>query len=146
MRSRCTWSLAGCAWAQDDHDVVLHVPAGIQVRGDADFLQKVLTNLIDNAARYSRRGTTITVTGEEAAGHAQISVADQGVGIDPAEQALIFERFYRGKGQAEHTSGTGMGLAISRAIVEAHGGDLKVLSQPGRGSVFTMTLPSARPD
>ena len=70
-----------------------------------------------------------------------ISVADQGMGIDPAEQGLIFERFYRARGQADGTSGTGMGLAISRAIAEAHGGSITVTSQPGRGSVFTIWLP-----
>ena len=132
-----------CSWAEERHSLVVNVPQDLRVRGDAQFLQKVLTNLIENAAKYSPAGTAITVTGEQRDRRALISVADQGLGIDPAEQALIFERFYRGRGHAEQTAGTGMGLALSRAIVEAHGGTLEVLSQPGRGSVFTMEVPVA---
>jgi two-component system, OmpR family, sensor histidine kinase KdpD len=73
-----------------------------------------------------------------------ISVADRGAGIDPIEQEMIFDKFYRGQGQRERISGTGMGLAISRAIVNAHGGAIGVTSQLGHGSVFTFTLPIAR--
>ncbi|HLI77639.1 MAG TPA: ATP-binding protein, partial [Acidobacteriaceae bacterium] len=85
----------------------------------------------------------ITVTAEARGRTVLLSVADRGVGIDPGEQSLIFERFYRARGQGDLISGTGMGLAISRAIVEAHGGELKVLSQPGQGSVFTCALAAA---
>jgi two-component system sensor histidine kinase KdpD len=79
-----------------------------------------------------------------------ISVADRGAGIDPLEQGMIFDKFYRGRtyrDPAEHNriSGTGMGLAICRAIVTAHGGSIGVTSQLGHGSVFTFTLPVARP-
>jgi len=72
-----------------------------------------------------------------------VSVADRGIGIDPTEQALVFERFYRARSQSETTVGTGMGLAISRSIVEAHGGEINVTSQPGHGSVFTFSIPMA---
>lgn len=132
-----------CAWAEEEHTLVMEIPEGLKVRGDTDFLQKVFTNLIENAAKYSETGTTVTISAEQTGRGALISVADQGSGIDPSEQPLIFERFYRGRGQAEQTTGTGMGLAISRAIVEAHGGALDVFSQPGRGSVFTVSLPVA---
>ena len=71
-------------------------------------------------------------------------MADRGVGIDPAEQELIFGRLYRSRAQAGVTSGTGMGLAISRAIVDAHHGRLEVTSQLGHGSVFTMRLAQAQ--
>jgi two-component system sensor histidine kinase KdpD len=70
------------------------------------------------------------------------SVADRGAGIEPLEQEMIFDKFYRGQGQRERISGTGMGLAICRAIVDAHGGKIGVTSQLGHGSVFTFTLPS----
>jgi two-component system sensor histidine kinase KdpD len=73
-----------------------------------------------------------------------ISIADRGIGIDVSEQSLIFDRFYRANLQSRQTSGTGMGLAISRAILEAHHGTLRVTSQVGEGSVFTFTLPIAR--
>ena len=135
-----------CSWAEENHTVVLHVPDDLRVRGDAEFLQKVLTNLIENAAKYSAVNTPITITGEDKNGRILISVADRGAGVDPVEQSLIFERFYRGRGQAEQTAGTGMGLSISRAIVEAHGGSIEVFSQPERGSVFTIELPTAPQD
>ena len=80
------------------------------------------------------------VTAELQDGVVSISVADRGIGIDASEQTLIFERFYRVDSHTTRTSGTGMGLPISRAIVEAHGGTIKVTSQPGQGSVFTVTL------
>jgi two-component system sensor histidine kinase KdpD len=131
-----------CAWAEEHHLLIVNVPAGLTFHGDAEFLQKVLTNLIENAAKYSPAGTPVTITAERQGGQVLVSVADQGEGIDTAEQPLIFERFYRGRGQAEQTSGTGMGLAISRAIMDAHGGQLTVVSQVGHGSVFTLTVPA----
>jgi two-component system sensor histidine kinase KdpD len=70
-----------------------------------------------------------------------ISVADQGPGIDDLEQSLIFEKFYRGRDQRYRVQGTGMGLAIAKAIVEAHGGAIGVTSQMGSGSVFYFTVP-----
>jgi len=69
------------------------------------------------------------------------SVADRGPGIDGVDQSMIFERFYRASGQRKSAPGTGMGLAIAKAIVEAHGGDIGVTSQIGRGSVFHFSLP-----
>ena len=75
-----------------------------------------------------------------------ISVADRGTGIDPLEQGMIFDKFYRGPSQRNQVSGTGMGLAICRAIVNAHGGTIGVTSQLGHGSVFTFTLPIATPE
>ena len=73
------------------------------------------------------------------------SVADRGEGIDQHEQSLIFDKFYRGKDQRYRVQGTGMGLAICKAIVEAHGGKMSVTSQVGSGSVFQFSLPIAAP-
>ena len=73
--------------------------------------------------------------------HLEVSVADQGAGIEDMEQVLIFDKFYRGKNQRYRVQGTGMGLAIARAIVEAHGGKIGVTSQLGCGSVFHFILP-----
>jgi two-component system sensor histidine kinase KdpD len=131
-----------CAWPEENHTLRIAVPEGLEVRADAAVLQKVICNLLENAAKYSLPGTPITITAEQRPAAVAISVADQGIGIDPAEQSLIFERFYRGRAQADGSPGTGMGLAISRAITEAHGGHLTVTSQPGRGSVFTVTIPT----
>jgi two-component system sensor histidine kinase KdpD len=111
------------------------------VMADADFVSKVLSNLIENATKYSPAGSPIFISAERRGEVVQISVADRGMGVDLSEQGLIFERFYRAQGPK--TSGTGMGLAISRAIIEAHHGALNVTSQLGEGSVFSFTLPVA---
>lgn len=130
-----------CSWVEEKHPIKITIPKDIQVRADPVFLEKVLCNLLENAAKYSGTGTPITLSAEAGDGMASLSVADLGVGIDPSEQTLIFERFYRARAQADGTSGTGMGLAISRAIAEAHGGGIELTSQPGKGSVFTVRLP-----
>ncbi len=97
--------------------------------------------MLENAAKYSAAGQPIFISAETKGPFIACSVADRGLGIDPMEQSLIFDKFYRARKRAHHTPGTGMGLAICRAIVEAHGGTISVTSQPGHGSVFTFTLP-----
>lgn len=136
-------ALQACPWVGESHNVQLAVAGGLRLHADPAVLRKVLCNLLENAAKFSAPGSPITVTAELRSGEVGISVADQGAGIDAWEQPLIFERFYRGRSQADGTSGTGMGLAISRAIAEAHGGRIDVVSQPGKGSVFTLILPGA---
>ncbi len=111
------------------------------VMADEGFVDKVLSNLIENATKYSPAGSPIFISAERRGEMVQVSVADRGIGVDLSEQGLIFERFYRAQGP--RTSGTGMGLAISRAIIEAHNGVLSVTSQLGEGSVFSFTLPVA---
>lgn len=112
-----------------------------QVLADSAWIERVLGNLLENAAKYSHTGRPIIVSAEPHADTVAISIADRGVGIEPMEQDLIFDKFYRGQSQRYRVSGTGMGLAICRAIVEAHHGAISVVSQPGQGSVFTFTLP-----
>ena len=136
-------SRESCSWVEEEHPLQLNIPETLTIRADGSVLEKVLCNLLENAAKYSAPGTPITVTAEEQPGGVEISVADQGIGIDASEQALVFERFYRARSQAGGIAGTGMGLAISRAITEAHGGHIAVTSQPGQGSVFTVWIPSA---
>lgn len=113
-----------------------------QVRIDLERLAEVLVQLLENAAKYSGPGTPISITAVQSKEGMTISVADRGPGIDDMEQSLIFEKFYRGRDQRYRVQGTGMGLAIAKAIVEAHGGTITVLSQPGSGSVFSFTIPS----
>jgi len=126
------------------HKVTLTLADGLgEVEADPVWMQKVLGNLLDNAAKYSQSGQPIFVSAESRRGFVAISVADRGAGIDPMEQSLIFDKFYRARSQRQIVSGTGMGLAISRAIVEAHGGTLSVTSQQGQGSVFSFTLRTA---
>ena len=137
-------SLEACAWVKESHPISIEIPGDLAIRADASFLKKLICNLLENAAKYSRPQTPITVSAEQHSGTVAVSVADRGIGIDRSEQALIFERFYRARSQAEGTAGTGMGLAISRSIIEAHGGEINVTSQPGQGSVFTFTVPATQ--
>ncbi len=114
------------------------------VWADEEFIVKVLCNLIENAVKYSAAGTPVYLSAERRGEFVEVSVADRGIGIDLSEQGLIFERFYRASAHSQQTSGTGMGLAISRAIIDAHNGSMSVTSQLGEGSVFSFTLPIAR--
>ena len=111
------------------------------VRIDARRIGEVLAQLLDNAAKYSPPETPITITSEVQKGKLVTSVADQGLGIDSIDQGMVFDKFYRGRGQRATIQGTGMGLAIAKALVEAHGGTISVVSQLERGSVFSFTLP-----
>jgi len=114
------------------------------VRADLARAKEVLVQLLDNANLYSEKGKPIVVSAESNGNSVMISVADQGPGIDALEQGMIFDKFYRGKDQRAVVQGTGMGLPIARAIVEAHGGSIGVTSQANHGSVFSFTLPIAR--
>jgi len=108
---------------------------------DLERIADVLVQLLENAAKYSPSDTPITITAESKGKEVTISVGDQGPGIDDLEQSLIFEKFYRGRDQRYRVQGTGMGLAIAKAIVEAHGGTIGVTSQLGSGSVFYFSVP-----
>jgi two-component system, OmpR family, sensor histidine kinase KdpD len=123
------------------HPVDIRVSDEIIVRLDADRIKEVLVQLLENAAKYSAPESPIRITAEIKGDNLEMSVADQGAGIDDMEQGLIFDKFYRGKNQRYRVQGTGMGLAIARAIVEAHGGKIGVTSQLECGSVFYFLLP-----
>ncbi len=112
-----------------------------KTRMDAPRIREVLMHLLENAGKYSGDGVPIKVTSEVQGDLLVTSVADRGPGIDSFEQSLIFEKFYRGRNQRYTAPGTGMGLAIAKVIVEAHGGTIGVVSQTGSGSVFSFTLP-----
>ncbi len=112
------------------------------VSGDARRLEQVLDNLVSNAIKYSPRGGKVRVRGTAMAQAVLISVSDEGVGIPLEEQWRIFERFYRVEGpDTRAVSGTGLGLYLARAIVQAHGGRIWVESAPGQGSTFYVSLP-----
>jgi len=126
------------------HPVDLQLPSNLPpVRMDVGRVTQVITQLLENAAKYSSPESPIQITGEVGNRMVMTSVSDRGPGIDDFEQSLIFEKFYRGRDQRLQVQGTGMGLAIAKAIVEAHGGKIGVTSQPGNGSVFYFTLPIA---
>jgi two-component system, OmpR family, sensor histidine kinase KdpD len=126
------------------HPVEVNVPEDLpKVRMDLKRIEEVLSHLVDNAAKYAPGETPIYITAEVDDRFLKTSVADRGPGIDSFEQGMIFEKFYRGRGQRS-VQGTGMGLAIVKAIVEAHGGTVGVTSQLGHGSVFSFTIPLSR--
>ena len=112
-----------------------------RVRMDVHRISEVLMHLLENAGKYSAPENPIKVMSEVQGDRLLTSVADRGPGIDSFEQALIFEKFYRGQNQRYTAPGTGMGLAIAKVIIEAHGGSIGVVSQVGSGSVFSFTLP-----
>lgn len=110
-----------------------------QVMGDEERLVEVVVNLVSNAIKASTEGSTVRVGVDGDASRAQLIVADDGVGIPRDAMAQIFDPYVQAPGA---TAGTGLGLAIVKSIVEAHGGDVAVESEPGRGSRFTVRLPS----
>ena len=112
------------------------------VRVDPGLIQVVLTHLLDNALKYSPPDNPITIGARLGEGKVIMYVADKGQGISEAEQAQVFEKFYRGKNE-RHLQGTGMGLAIAREILRAHGEDIALTSTPGEGSEFSFGLPIA---
>lgn len=110
---------------------------------DAELVELVIRNLIDNALKYSPPGSPIMIRAEADNDRVTISVADRGPGIPDTEQQLIFDKFYRGAKDRKHIKGAGMGLAIAREILHAHGGDIWVKSTPQAASEFSFSLPIA---
>jgi two-component system sensor histidine kinase KdpD len=138
-------ALAHCKIALGNRTVHVDVPATLPpIRVDFDRIKDVLVRLIENADVYSPKDQPITISAETHGGCLSTSVADNGPGIEEMELGLIFDKFYRGKDQRYLVLGTGMGLPIAKAIVEAHGGTISVTSQRGHGSVFSLTLPIAQ--
>jgi two-component system sensor histidine kinase KdpD len=124
------------------HPVDIRLPDSLPpVEMDLESIGKVLQHLLENAAKYSAAGSPIFISAETSKNRLVTSVADRGAGIDDFERMMIFDKFYRGQGQRYRVQGTGMGLAIAKAIVEAHGGSIEVTSQPLQGSVFSFYLP-----
>jgi two-component system phosphate regulon sensor histidine kinase PhoR len=118
------------------------VEAGLEMRADKRLLYQALENLVENAIRYVPRGRQVRVAARRLPGGVELSVADDGDGIPPEDQARIFERFYRvEKGRARSSGGTGLGLAIVKHVAEVHGGRVELASAPGRGATFRITLP-----
>jgi signal transduction histidine kinase len=122
----------------------IHVdPRADQVVGDPDRIEQAIDNLVANALRHTPSGGTITLSATQADGMATLSVTDTGGGIAPEHLPHVFERFYKGDAaRAAESTGSGLGLSITKAIIERHGGTIGVASQPGR-TTFTIQLPQS---
>jgi signal transduction histidine kinase len=115
-----------------------------EVIADGDAVWQCVMNLVSNAVKYSRQDKYVRIDCARLNGHARISVEDHGIGIAPAEQAKIFDKFYRaGDSLVHETKGSGLGLSLVREIMRAHKGTVEVRSTPGKGSTFTLVLPLA---
>jgi signal transduction histidine kinase len=131
------------ALLDDDVEMVLDLPGGVEVDADERRIAQVFRNLLSNAARHTRRGS-VSVSVMTADGYAVVRVTDTGTGVDPADLPHIFERFYRADAaRASDTGGAGLGLAISRAIVVDHGGEVFARSESGSGTTMGFRLPLA---
>ncbi|MBX3028369.1 hybrid sensor histidine kinase/response regulator [bacterium] len=119
-------------------DELAHVPA------DGAYMERVLTNLIGNALKFSPDGATVTVGLTQENGCVAVSVSDDGPGIAPDELGTIFDKYRRGRATAA-VEGSGLGLFIVKSVVDAHGGSIEVRSEPGHGATFILRLPLAAP-
>ena len=121
-------------------------PSTPLIWGNAVRIQQMITNLVSNAIKYTPKGGRLGVRSRQEDGQAVLQVWDQGVGIPPAEQPYIFDKFYRASNLPEDVGGTGLGLTIVKSIVEDHQGRIWVESTPGQGTTFTIVLPAAETD
>ena len=114
-----------------------------RLNGDRELMEYAIYNLMTNAVKYSPGDTQVEVASHQENGHVKVSVKDQGIGMDEQEQKKVFQKFYRTK-RAENSgeAGTGIGLSIVDQIVTHHGGRMELISAPGKGSCFTIILPS----
>ncbi len=130
--------------AQSQHrQLIVNLPDDLpEIAGDRSTLSEVLSNLIDNAIKYSHEDGTVTISAVREGDFVKISVSDTGIGIPQSVIDNLFHKFYRSHRSRETVAGTGIGLYICRIIVESHGGTIGVTSQEGKGSVFSFTVPT----
>ena len=126
------------------HRVELAIDPSIVIEADPGRLRQILYNLLSNAIKYTPDGGTICVSGSRSGIEVRIAVQDSGVGIAAGDQARVFEEFRQVGDPSEHQSGTGLGLALTGRLVEAHGGRIELESVLGSGSMFTVILPDRR--
>lgn len=152
---RRTFDLAGLArdlattqgMKSSRHEVEVQAPEeGVWVDGDPRYLGRALNNLLDNAIKYWPDGGTIVVEVKREPGQVSVRVIDHGLGVSPEWQARLFNRFQRAVPEGMNIPGSGIGLFSVRRIMEAHGGSVGVVSAPGEGSIFTLTLPDGGRD
>ncbi|MGY4711956.1 sensor histidine kinase [Mycolicibacterium sp. CBM1] len=131
--------------AADNADIVVttDAPSGFRVLGDQTLLVTALANLISNAIAYSPNGSKVSISRRRRGDNVEIAVTDRGIGIARADQERVFERFFRvDKARSRATGGTGLGLAIVKHVAANHNGSIRLWSQPGTGSTFTLSIPA----
>ncbi|OGQ94024.1 MAG: hypothetical protein A2521_06055 [Deltaproteobacteria bacterium RIFOXYD12_FULL_57_12] len=121
-------------------NIMLTDLAAITVMGSRIGIVEAFLNIIDNGVRYNREGGSVTITAKTVGGNAVVAIADTGMGIASGDLPKIFGRFYRASA-VRNTEGTGLGLSIAQSVIAAHGGEIRVESEPGAGSRFTILLP-----
>jgi two-component system sensor histidine kinase KdpD len=130
------------SWLQQ-HKVRIRISDALpSVPMDGELVGRVLRHLLENAVGYSPPGSTIEISGKIEGDRLVVIVADDGPGVHEADVPFIFEKAFRGRNQRMRTQGTGMGLAITRAILDAHGGGINVVNAPGHGMTFTFWIPA----
>lgn len=126
-----------------DIEVATDAPSGFRVLGDQTLLATALANLVSNAIAYSPHGSTVSISKRLRGENIEIAVTDRGIGIARADQERVFERFFRvDKARSRATGGTGLGLAIVKHVAANHNGTIRLWSQPGTGSTFTLSIPA----
>jgi two-component system, OmpR family, sensor histidine kinase SenX3 len=131
--------------AADNSDIAIATdrPSGFKVLGDQVLLVTALANLVSNAIAYSPPGSPVSISRRQRGGNVEIAVTDRGIGIAREHQERVFERFFRvDKARSRATGGTGLGLAIVKHIAANHNGTIRLWSQPGTGSTFTLSIPA----
>ena len=130
-----------------DITVTTDAPSGFQVMGDQTLLVTALANLISNAIAYSPNASKVSISRCRRGDNIEIAVTDRGIGIARADQERVFERFFRvDKARSRATGGTGLGLAIVKHVAANHNGSIRLWSQPGTGSTFTLSIPAYTDD
>ena len=134
------------AAAKKNHQFTLTAPSQLPpVVGNPDYLERAISNLIENAIKYTRDNGHIRVVARADNGHILVEVADDGIGIPEEDLARVFERFYRvDRSRSREMGGTGLGLSIVKHVAQVHGGSIEVFSTPGQGSTFRLKIPSAQ--
>ena len=136
IRERAAGHRIGIDLATDGVDVI---------SADERKVKQIIFNLLSNAVKFTPDGGKITVTSGREDGHVRVSVRDTGRGIAVEDRERIFEEFRQARGPAQGSDGTGLGLSLTKALVELHHGRISVESEVGRGSTFSFTLPLAQP-
>jgi two-component system sensor histidine kinase KdpD len=138
-------ALAASRAALAGHTVETHVPADLPlVQYDAVLIERVLSNLLENAGKYTPPGSTVAISAERRGVWLDIAVTDDGPGLPSGQEEAVFEKFTRGERESAKP-GVGLGLAICRAIVNAHGGTIHAANRPEGGTAFVFTLPLGTP-